>query len=235
MIKTVLFDLDGTLLPMDLDEFCQYYFKDLFREGSALGLDPAELKKGLFLGIEAMRTNNGSQTNENAFWSAFASAFQEDVLKHKDMFDAYYLSGFNELKKICGFQPLAAQTVERLKGEGFRVAVATNPLFPQIAQRNRLIWAGLDPEAFELITSYEQYCYAKPNAGYYLQILEQMGVKPEETLMVGNDISDDMPAARVGMQVFLLTDWLINNQNEDISKYPHGDYAALWQFIEENK
>ena len=50
--------------------------------------------------------------------------------------------------------------------------------------------------------------------------------------MVGNDVSDDMVADGLGMQVFLLTDCLINKENVDISAYPNGNFNALIDFIQ---
>ena len=52
--------------------------------------------------------------------------------------------------------------------------------------------------------------------------------------MVGNDVSEDMIAAQLGMQVFLLTDCMINKDNIDISQYPHGSFDALMAFLQEN-
>lgn len=49
--------------------------------------------------------------------------------------------------------------------------------------------------------------------------------------MVGNDVSEDMVAKRVGMQVFLLTDCLINKENRDISLYPNGSFEELVRLL----
>ena len=49
--------------------------------------------------------------------------------------------------------------------------------------------------------------------------------------MVGNDVGEDMPAEEVGMKVFLLTDCLINKENADISRWEHGGYSKLKNFI----
>ena len=49
--------------------------------------------------------------------------------------------------------------------------------------------------------------------------------------MVGNDMSEDMIARELGMEVFLLTDCIINKKDEDISAYPHGGYPELLEYI----
>ena len=95
----------------------------------------------------------------------------------------------------------------------------------------RLRWAGLDPAVFERVTSYEDCTFAKPNLDYYREILRGMGLRAEECVMVGNDTDEDMVARSLGMRVFLLTPCLLNRSGQDIAQYPHGDYAALLDFL----
>ena len=83
----------------------------------------------------------------------------------------------------------------------------------------------------EHLKKYENSRYCKPNPDYYREILGQLHLQPEECLMVGNDVSDDMVARKLGMEVFLLTDCLINKHNEDISQYPNGSFPELMEFI----
>ena len=137
------------------------------------------------------------------------------------------------MKEVCGYNPQAAEVVKYLKKSGIRVALATNPIFPAIATQKRIRWAGLEPEEFELYTTYENCSYCKPNPEYYREIIKQLGVKPEECLMVGNDVGDDMVAETLGMKVFLLTDCLINKENVDISEIPNGGFENLRTYLEE--
>ena len=144
----------------------------------------------------------------------------------------FYRNEFNQVQEVCGFESMAAQIVHSLKDRGYRVVLATNPLFPAIATQNRIRWAGLQPEDFEYITTYENSHYCKPNPDYYREILEQLHLQSEECLMVGNDVGEDMITQQLGMKVFLLTDCLINKQNVDISVYPHGSFDALRRYID---
>ncbi len=234
MIKTVLFDIDGTLLPMDLDVFTKCYFKHLLAYVSPLGYDAAEVYRAVMRGVELMVKNDGSATNEEVFWKGFGAILGQEACNHKDLFAQYYVTDFNKAKDVCGFQPKVAELIEKLKGKGMELAVASNPLFPMEAQKARLKWAGIEPEDFSHITAYENSRYAKPNPRYFLEIVEYLGCKAEETLMVGNDVSDDMAAKNAGLQVFLLTDCIINSKNEEISHFPQGDYDDLWDYIENN-
>ena len=114
---------------------------------------------------------------------------------------------------------------------GLTVALATNPIFPMVAQTQRLSWAGLKENDFIHITAYENSRHCKPNPEYYKDIMAELNLGPEECVMVGNDVGEDMIAEKLGMKVFLLTDCLINRKNEDISKYPHGGFKELADFL----
>lgn len=231
-IKMVLFDLDGTLLPMDQDVFVGAYFKGLCKKLAPLGYEPDKLVKGIWGGTEAMIKNNGAATNETVFWNFFAALFGEQVRNDEPTFADFYEHEFQAVQQVCGYDPAAAATVKRLQQAGVRVALATNPIFPAVATESRIGWAGLVPEDFEWITTYENIGYSKPNPAYYTYICERLGVSPEECLMVGNDVGDDMVAKTLGMRVFLLTDNLINKANVDISQFPHGGFADLNRFLD---
>lgn len=234
-IKVVLFDLDGTLLPMDQDAFTGDYFKRLAVKLAPYGYEPSQLIKDVWAGTAAMAKNDGSVTNEEAFWSKFAETYGDKVYGEKEIFEDFYRVEFQEVQKVCGFNAKAAEAVGYIKGKGLRVALATNPLFPTIATESRIRWAGLRPEDFELYTTYETARYCKPNPNYYRAVAEQLGVDARDCLMVGNDVKEDMIAESLGMKVFLLTDCLINKEDEDISVYPHGDFEELMQFIDKNR
>ena len=232
-ITMILFDLDGTLLPMDQDRFTEAYFKMLTKKLLPHGYEPKKLIDSIWVGTAAMVRNTGQQTNEEAFWKKFTELNGEQVLADKSLFEEFYQKDFQQVKDFCGYNPKAAQMVAALKQRGFRLALATNPIFPVVATESRIGWAGLAPEDFEWYTTYENSSYCKPNPDYYRALLEKLKVQPEECLMVGNDASEDAAALKVGMSFFLLTDCLINKENKDISEYPQGDFDKLLEFVNE--
>ena len=118
-----------------------------------------------------------------------------------------------------------------LKEKKYRIVLATNPVFPGIATESRIRWAGLQPSDFELYTTYENSHYCKPNVAYYEEILQKIGCRPEECVMIGNDVAEDMVVQKIGMRAFLLTDCLINQSGEDISVYPHGTFVDLKEYL----
>ena len=231
-IKAVLFDLDGTLLPMDQDTFIKAYLGGMAKKLAPHGYNPDELVKAVYAGMKAMTTNDGSCTNEVAFWNAFTAILGEKVREDMPIFDEFYRNEFQDVKNICGFLPEAAQTVRTLKAKGYRVALATTPMFPSIATESRIRWAGLELDDFEIFTTYEDYHYCKPNLNYYREVVEKLGVKPEECLMVGNDVGEDMITEELGMKVFLMPADLINKVGKDISQYPQGDLTDLLAYVE---
>ena len=133
MIKNILFDLDGTLLPMDQEKFVKGYFGRLVKKVAPLGYAPEKVIDGVWAGTAAMVKNDGSCTNEEAFWKCFAGIFGENALNDKPVFDEYYRNEFQQVASDCGFTDEAAETVRSLKSQGFRVLLATNPIFPAVA------------------------------------------------------------------------------------------------------
>ncbi len=231
-IKVVLFDLDGTLLPMEQEVFVKSYFGLLAKKLAPYGYDSEKLIPAIWKGTGAMVQNDGRRSNEEVFWETFAAAYSARVKEDIALFDEFYRKEFVGAKEVCGYHPMAAKAVYKIKEMGFRVGLATNPLFPQIATENRIRWAGLLPEDFEFYTTYETSRFCKPNVKYYEDIVKQLAVSADECLMVGNDVAEDMIAETLGMKVFLLTDCLINKEQKDISIYPHGSFEELLAYIE---
>lgn len=232
-ITTILFDLDGTLLPMDQEQFVGAYFGLLAGKVAPLGYEPRKLISSVWEGTKAMVQNDGSMTNEEAFWRYFSGVYGEKARAHKPVFDEFYRCEFQQARPSCGFAPEAAKLIARLRESGFRLVLATNPIFPAEATRSRIRWAGLNVNDFDLVTTYENSRFCKPNPQYYREILDTIGAEGPECLMIGNDTGEDMIAHTLGMKTFLLTDCLINRKNEDISGYPHGGYEALFAYLDE--
>lgn len=231
MLKAVFFDLDGTLLPMDQETFVRDYFSRLAKKLAPCGFDPDGLIKGVLAGTEAMVRNDGSCTNEERFWQVFPTVCGEKVLQYRGLLDEFYANDFPLVAKVCGYTPEAARAVSLVHTLGLKCVLATNPLFPSVATESRIRWAGLDPKDFDYVTTYENSRYCKPNPSYYREILKVLDLVPDEVLMVGNDVGEDMIARSLGMKVFLLTDCVINRTNADLSEYPRGSFSELADYI----
>lgn len=229
--QAVLFDLDGTLLPQDQDVFIQTYFGLLTKTMAKYGYDPQKLMKAVWAGTNDMVANDGADTNEAVFWKRFAGIFGESALKDVPLFDDFYRTAFQDVQAVCSVHPGVPALIKDLKACGYRLALASNPVFPRVATEARMRWAGVSPEDFEVITTYENICFCKPNLRYYRCVAEKMHISPEQCLMVGNDVGDDMPARDIGMGVFLVTDCLINHENAPVDQYPHGGINDLRHYL----
>lgn len=230
-IKAVLFDLDGTLLPMDNDLFVKVYFGKLGQTVASYGIEPEIFKKALWGGIAAMQSNDGRATNEEIFWEAFQGVTGELTPEQRCAFDYFYREVFPSVKEVCGYQPLSRAVLDMLKGADVKVALATAPVFPETATRQRAAWSDVYLSDFDLVTTYENAVHTKPSLEYYRDIARSLGVEPRECIMIGNDAYDDMVAAELGMKVYLITDWLINRKGADISAYPNGSFADMVDYL----
>lgn len=230
--KAILFDMDGTLLPMDTDAFTTGYFKFLAKKLAKYGFEPKALVDAVWAGTGAMVKNDGSKTNEDRFWEVF----EQITGKSKDLVGAdcedFYGNEFKEAKIFTGENPLARKAVEVAHEKATIVALSTNPLFPMVGQITRMNWVGLTPEDFDLVTSYEKDCYCKPNPKYFVSVCERLGVKPEECLLIGNDEREDMYAASsIGMDAYLVTDCIIKCEEHPWDG-PKGTFEEMIQMLE---
>ena len=233
MLKAVLFDLDGTLLPMDQAVFMNDYFSRLLCRLIPLGYTPEIFHAAMKAGIAAMVKNDGSRTGEEAYWDAYVSVSKTNLDKELPVLDDFYSGEFDQVAASCGYTPKAAELVHSLKARGLRVILATNPLFPRVATQKRIRWAGLEPKDFEFFTTFEDIGFCKPNPAYYKEVLRRAGLEAADCLMVGNDVAEDMMAGEAaGLRGFLLTDCLINTPAADIEQYPHGSFEELNAYID---
>lgn len=232
-LKGVLFDLDGTLLPMDNDEFIKIYFKLLSAKAVGWGYNPDTISDGIWQGTKAMVMNDGSRLNMDAFWDTFDVLMEKDTRADIRKFDSFYTGEFHQAKVGTGENPLACEAVALAKEKAGTVVLATNPLFPPCGVETRMGWVGLHYDDFALVTNYENSHYCKPNPDYYLEIMQKLNLDPKECLMVGNDMDEDViPAKGLGMKTFLLTDNLINRKNKSLDEADaHGSFVDLLQYL----
>lgn len=229
--QAILFDLDGTLLPMDYEEFTRGYFGLLAKAAAPCGYTKETLIPAMWKGVAAMVKNDGRCPNKDAFWSTFAGFFGEQVYEHIPVFDAFYSREFHGAKACTQPTPLAAEAVALAHDKADTVVLATNSIFPRVAVDTRLGWAGVSPDAFDLITDYENSTTCKPNPAYYREICEKLSLDPARCLMVGNNAQEDIEAATAcGMDTYLITDCLIN-EKDTLPDGPHGTFAELIAYL----
>jgi len=232
MFKALLFDLDGTLLPLDLELFIQKYFEKL-APFFAHKIEPEILIKELWTSTMSMLKNSGTLTNEEVFMASFLPAIKQEKMVMYPLFEKFYQEEFPKLQKYSGYSPLSAQIIGQAQEKGYKIVLATNPIFPELAIRHRMQWAGIDNFSWDLVTTYENSRACKPNPLYFRQIIEEIKVSPEECLMVGNDVQEDLVASTLGMKTFLVTDYLIDRGQPLYQPDHRGSLQDLLSFIKE--
>ena len=103
MLKTVLFDLDGTLLPMVQEDFVRAYFGYLAKFAAPYGYEPKPLVDALWKGTGAMVQNDGAKMNREVFWDVFAGIFGEQARAHEKVFEEFGVSLETEVKLLGDF------------------------------------------------------------------------------------------------------------------------------------
>lgn len=230
--RAVFFDLDGTLLPMNLDEFMNAYFKAIGSFVARKGLDAAAFSAGLKAGTAAMAESDGTRTNAEAYWEAFFRCVEGDEGVWREALDEFYEAEFGDIGKTVTPNPFAARAVEALVAKGYPVVLATMPMFPRRAVEWRLSWAGVDPRLFSRLTTFENSTSVKPKQAYCAEVVAACGVRGEDVLMVGNNTVEDLCFAGVGCDAYLITDHLLDPVSLDLSQVKHSSMEEFCAWVE---
>lgn len=234
MIKTLIFDLDDTLLVNPIDQFLPPYFKALTAY-LATYVPADRLVPELLRATRLMMANRDPQhTNEQVFAAAFYPALGLDETAMRPILAEFYEREFPTLREYTQVNPEARSLLAAAQAHGYDFAIATNPVFPLRAIQHRLDWAGVGDFPFRFITSYETMHFTKPHVEYYHEIFDHIGRAADECVMVGNEIENDIrPAKAVGMRTFFVT-----GEGEAISDEvaslvdDHGSLGDLRRLIE---
>ena len=230
--EAVFLDLDGTLLPMDMDDFLAKYFKLLSEYAVGIGLDAQRFSLALNGGVRAMATDASDRMNEKVFWTRFHELYGDDDPSIDARIDEFYRTVFPCIGDGFEPNPAAARAVSALKSKGYPLFLTTMPLFPRLAVEWRCQWAGVDPSDFTRITTYDNSFACKPDLRYYRQNVELAGCAPGKILMVGNNTHEDLAVMELGCDAFLVTDWLLDPVGFPLSSVKHGSLADFADFAE---
>ena len=209
MTLTLLFDLDDTLLDSNMDNFIPVYFQTLGKEMTPF-VDPEQMLKQLMVGTDVMlQHDDPTETLGQAFDRNFYPYLGVDRSILDPEIVRFYAEVFPTLSYLTKPHPEAVELIQWAVEQGYRIAIATNPLFPQAAVLHRLRWAGLEPDdyPFEVIPSFERFHFSKPNPAYLAEVMGQMGFPDGPILMIGDDpVRDVVAAEELGVAMYWIAD-----------------------------
>jgi HAD superfamily hydrolase (TIGR01549 family) len=210
-LKAILFDLDGTLIDVDLSQFIPGYLK-LLAESVAHLIPPKKMVSALLKSSEFINTNDGKISNEEVYLKEFfpIEGYEKDDLL--PFFNKFYEEEFKKLKKFTKKKPEARKVIQTAFNKEYKVVIATTPVLPLTAIEQRLDWAGIGDFQYDLITSIENSYATKPNLLYYKLIFKSLNLSAKECIMVGDE-DKDMVCAKLGSQTFL-----VNSPNTNLNK-----------------
>jgi FMN phosphatase YigB (HAD superfamily) len=231
MINTVLFDLDGTLLPIKMKDFEKIYYRSITEKFS----DIISPEKFLYMMNESLKTmivNTEKITNENVFMDKLKTYISEDEFDvYQERFMHFYENEFSVLQQAVKPNKDIQQAVSILKEKGYDCMVATNPMFPKLAITKRIEWAGFSRDDFSYVTSFEENHYCKPQIDYYKEVLALNNKEANECLMVGNDELEDLIASTIGIKTYFITDYALYREN-GLQADHKGDYQSFLAYVE---
>ena len=204
-LRAVLFDLDDTLLENNMDRFLKGYFGLLAPHVAHL-VPPDKFMPALLAATRTMvEHTDPTITNQQAFIADFFPRVGRAAEEMMPVLDDFYATQFGKLRDLTRPKPEARAAVQAAFDAGCDVVIATNPLFPETAIRQRMEWADVADFPYRLVTSYEVMCSTKPHPRYYVKIAQHIGREPGECVMVGDDWENDIaPAMQVGLRAYWL-------------------------------
>ncbi len=207
MRLTLLLDLDDTLLYNDMDTFVPAYLQALAGYMADHNL-PQRFTQVLLEATQRMFQNRlPTRSLQETFDQSFYPALNLEPQALQPRIAGFYRQVFPTLKALTRPREGGQTLVQRALENGWRLVLATNPIFPRTAIEQRLAWAGLNPSDFALLTSYEEFHFSKPRPAYYAEILGRMGWPEGPVLMAGNDPELDIrPALEAGLRAWHVTD-----------------------------
>jgi HAD superfamily hydrolase (TIGR01549 family) len=236
LIRSILFDLDGTLLDNTMDTFLPKYLEALVPRMAHL-IPPHRFVEQLMSSTRVMTENTDlTRTNRRVFMEDFFPKVGHPPEVLMPIFEDFYAHDFGRLRVYARTKPEARMIMEEVFAQDYKVVIATSPVFPLTAIEQRLEWAGVRDFDYALITSYENMHASKPHLAYYREILDKIDCPAEECLMVGNSFEDDIaPAMKLGIRCFWVVDTRPDVTKRTLRADWQGTLADFGRLIESGK
>lgn len=195
MRKTIIFDVDGTLLETE-----RIYTDSWVIAGTRFGY---EITRDMML-----RTRGYSvEATRNLLRDLFGEEFPFEAVR-----EARIEASEEEIRKKTAeelLKPFVKETLKSLDKLGYRFAVATSTGAEMT--KDHLVRAGIF-HYFSAIVSGEMVQFGKPHPEIFLKAAELAGAKPEDCIAVGDSPADVLSAHNAGMEVILVPDLAKNDE-----------------------
>ena len=197
MIKAVLLDMDNTILAnpdqvfaREFKQLAESFFMDLW------GI--SDISTLIHQGMRAMYDQpHYDRTNMEILIDTLQQNTQLPIEAVEDGLNVFYEQAYPALKPCVSPIPGAAELISYLRDHDYAVVIATNPLYPEWGVIQRLQWAGLPDSDYAFITHADNMHFIKPDPSYYAEIIARIGIEPDEAVIIGDGIENDICAAKV--------------------------------------
>lgn len=205
-VKTLLVDLDGTLLgARDLPLAADFVVRAV-RAASEIG-GKRKAIRALHAVRKALEGKPASEGEKKTNARRAIEAFAQTLELGFDQAENVVVGGVRKIfpKLSHHFFPIdGAKDFLEWAQPHFPLILATNPVWPRDIIEMRLKWAGVDPGIFKRITVAKEMRASKPWVEYYQELLEQESLQAKDCLLVGNDMRNDLAAVQAGIRVFIV-------------------------------
>jgi FMN phosphatase YigB (HAD superfamily) len=236
LIRGLMFDLDNTLLSIDVDEFVERYTR-----AAAARLVPEDPERGWAVVTGAsyrMLTDRAArESNRDRLLASLSAELGVDPLVLWPRLESVASEVLPALRTLATPIAGARETVLEARRRGLRIALATNPIYPRAVIVERMRWAGLSADDVDFVACLESCASTKPHAAYFTELAAALGLAVDECLMIGDDPDQDVPDAPSPLRVHLLATDADSDGAEGGTRarglVRHGPLAALWRLWED--
>lgn len=190
MIKAVVFDLDNTLV-----DFMKVKRRAVEAAAEAM--------------VDAGLNSTAKKTTERIF-----KMYDREGIEDQRVFDKILVEEYGEIDYrilaagILAYRkakegsmflyPHVRRTLTELVRTGIKLAIVSDA--PRLSAWMRLVSFGIE-SYFDVVVSYDDTGFRKPNAAPFRRALEKLGVEPSEAIMIGDWAERDMVGAKaLGMK-----------------------------------
>ena len=203
MIHAVLFDLDSTLLDVDVgNSFMEQYTRFLAEQ-----LVPQDVERGLAVLAGAMYSLLASEAHAETNQGWLRQRLGDERKMPLPEIQGSFKRIVGKIAAGMGSRRDAATEahllIRQVHERGLKVVMATMPIYPRDLITERLRWAGVRPWISH-VACLEANRRSKLHRSYFVETSSAVGALPEQCLLVGWDVDQELPALDAGMAVHLL-------------------------------